>query len=262
MQKENQMSKRFTSTTKWDDEWFLTLTPLQKLFWFYICDKCDHAGVWKVSPTAASMQIGSKIILDDFLKVAGDRIKVLNSEYWHISKFCDFQYGKLDERNSAHKGALKILRSRGLEAPLTLPLGGLQPSKDMVKDMVKDKDEAFNRFWDICDRKKAVNDAKKAFFKLKPEHQEAAIKAWPLHSALWKKENREDSKKPYPATWLNRGDWMEEIGEYQLPPAELKGAALCAVKGHALIASYNDPNDASIKTGVECSRCPYKENLK
>lgn len=139
MQKEKQMAKRFTDTTKWQDDWFLNLDAEGKLFWFYLCDNCDHAGVWRVSKKAAELMLGFELNLDEFLKAAGERLKKLEGDYWHLTKFCAFQYGKLDERNSAHKGALKILRARGLEGGSTEAIGGLDPSKD--KDMVKDKEE-------------------------------------------------------------------------------------------------------------------------
>ena len=43
------MAKRFTDTEKWKDPWFCALTEKEKLFWVYIVDNCDHAGIWRVN---------------------------------------------------------------------------------------------------------------------------------------------------------------------------------------------------------------------
>jgi hypothetical protein len=115
---------------------------------------------------------------------------------------------------------------------------------------------AWDRFWAICDRKKAVTEAKKAFLKLNPTEQEQAIKAWPNHSALWKKENRDESKKPYPATWINKGQWQDDLGDQV--PKELRGREACHAYGHTMKGEYNDPNDPNKKTGLYCSRCGIK----
>ena len=55
------MGKRFTATTKWDDPWYQELTPINKCFWHFILDKCDHAGIWVVNWKAAEVNIGSKL---------------------------------------------------------------------------------------------------------------------------------------------------------------------------------------------------------
>ena len=41
------MAKRFTDTMKWNEDWYLDLALVDKLFWIYICDNCDHAGIFK-----------------------------------------------------------------------------------------------------------------------------------------------------------------------------------------------------------------------
>lgn len=38
-----------TVTEKWSDPWFLKLTPQSKLVFDYLCDNCDHVGIWKVN---------------------------------------------------------------------------------------------------------------------------------------------------------------------------------------------------------------------
>ena len=52
------MPRRFTMTEKWHDEWFLQLTPHQKLLWNYLCDNCDIAGFWEKNLTLASLLTG------------------------------------------------------------------------------------------------------------------------------------------------------------------------------------------------------------
>jgi len=39
------MAKRFTDTEKWNEDWFLEIINPHKLFWIYICDNCNHAGI-------------------------------------------------------------------------------------------------------------------------------------------------------------------------------------------------------------------------
>ena len=52
------MSRRFTRTEKWDDPWFFELSPVTKLFFVYICDKCDNAGFWDINMRLAALSIG------------------------------------------------------------------------------------------------------------------------------------------------------------------------------------------------------------
>jgi hypothetical protein len=42
------MTRRFTETDKWQDEWFLSLPFEAKLLFLYLCDNCDCAGFWEV----------------------------------------------------------------------------------------------------------------------------------------------------------------------------------------------------------------------
>ena len=41
------MAKRFTDTQKWSEDWYLDLPITYKVFWIYICDNCNHAGIYK-----------------------------------------------------------------------------------------------------------------------------------------------------------------------------------------------------------------------
>lgn len=52
------MTRRFTETDKWQDEWFMSLPFEAKLLFLYLCDNCDCAGFWEVNYTVASRKTG------------------------------------------------------------------------------------------------------------------------------------------------------------------------------------------------------------
>ena len=127
------MAKRFTATDKWDDPWFCGLTDTDKLFWFYLLDKCDHAGIWPVNWQLVAFHIHGEIKKENFKT----RIVELSEEKWFIPKFIRFQYGDLNPENKAHASVLAILKKERVLAPgqvLASPWPG-----PMDKDMDKDK---------------------------------------------------------------------------------------------------------------------------
>jgi len=148
------MSKRFTDTEKWKDEWFADLDPEIKLFYLYILDTCDHAGVWKVNFRLAEFSMGVKIDKDAALKSFNGRVIQIGFDKWCVTKFITFQYGKtLNLRNNSHRGALKLLEFHGLEtssyAPPSKPqemetydsLAHKDQDQIQVQDQVMDQDQ-------------------------------------------------------------------------------------------------------------------------
>lgn len=140
------MAKRFTDTDKWKDEWFTELEPVMKIFWAYLCDNCDHAGIWKVNFRVASSVIGVILDKQSALKALGGRIEILSIDKWFIVKFISFQYPKgLTHANSVHRGVLKLLEYNKIESSPYLAPGKVLGSssvgsKEQDKDMDKDKD--------------------------------------------------------------------------------------------------------------------------
>lgn len=108
--------KRFTDADKWEDAWFRKLSPTAKLLWLYVCDRCDHAGVWKVDREAAAFFIGGEIDWEGASKELGSRIVALSKgDKWYLPKFVTFQYGvKPNPKNRPHASAIAILASHGL----------------------------------------------------------------------------------------------------------------------------------------------------
>lgn len=138
------MSKRFTDTEKWKKPFIRNLSAPYKLLWLYICDDCDHSGIWQVDIDVAKIRIGEDINEQDAIKFFEDKIiKIDNGNKWFIPSFIDFQYPSgLNPDNKAHGGIIKMLIKYKLIDDQLKPLGSpLQGDKDMVKDKVMDKDK-------------------------------------------------------------------------------------------------------------------------
>lgn len=131
------MAKRFTETNKWQDPWFCGLSCRDRLFWLYLLDTCDHAGIWQVNWPLVRFYHGSDFEFK--AAVFGDRIRVLTDEKWIIPKFVQYQYGSLKPDNRAHASVIALLKKEGAYKVLTSPMLG---DKDKDKDKEKNKDTA------------------------------------------------------------------------------------------------------------------------
>jgi hypothetical protein len=138
------MAKRFTDTEKWKKPFIRGLQGAYKLLWLYICDDCDHAGIWQVDFEVAKIRIGEDICLPDAIECFGDKIVIFdNGNKWFIPSFIEFQYPSgLNPDNRAHNSIIVLLEKYNLlkneNKPLISPLEG---RKDMDMDMDKDKDK-------------------------------------------------------------------------------------------------------------------------
>lgn len=152
------MPLRFRDTGIWNKAWFRKLTPAYKCFFDYLCDMCDHAGMWDVDLERAEFDIGAKLSLEDISKYFGDRIKVVKEDKWFWQPFIPFQYKceieELNPESNVHLGVIKVLKRydlylNGKGKPLANPCPTLSewlgnPSPDLPKpiptlmDMDKD----------------------------------------------------------------------------------------------------------------------------
>ena len=138
------MAKRFTDTEKWKKPFIRNLSAPYKLLWLYICDDCDHSGIWQVDIDVAKIRIGEDINEQDAIKFFDDKIiKIDNGNKWFIPSFIDFQYPSgLNPDNKAHGGIVKMLIKYKLIDDQLKPLSSpLQGDKVMVMDKVMDKDK-------------------------------------------------------------------------------------------------------------------------
>ena len=139
------MPKRFTATEKWTDPWFCNLRPIDKLFWVYLLDNCNHAGIWQVNWPLIKFHLGEF----EFKKeVYNNRIIELSKEKWFVPKFISFQYIELNPENRAHQSVITILKKEGAYKGLIRGLQG-RTDKAKAKDKVKAKDKDKDKFLDF-----------------------------------------------------------------------------------------------------------------
>lgn len=83
--------------------------PRHKLFWSYICDNCDNAGVWQVDLELAAFQCGYEFKEKDVLGAFDGRIRDIGKGRWWVVKFVRFQCGELSDRSKPHQHVLRLL---------------------------------------------------------------------------------------------------------------------------------------------------------
>lgn len=127
------MAKRLTATEKWVDPWFCGLSSQDKLFWIYLLDNCDHAGIWRINWALVNFHIPGYEYQSDMFK---ERIVEIDKEKWFIPKFIDFQYGTLNKNNRAHKSVIDILEKYSLGEKMTQPQQPQQPPKPLTSPLL------------------------------------------------------------------------------------------------------------------------------
>ena len=105
------MAYRFTNTDKWNDCWFSSLKPVEKLLFNYLCDNCDIAGFIELNLKNWSSFIGT-----DKRTIEGALKGLQRGLLYSTEKDCIFirNYLKhqknlpLDpEKNPSHRGIIK-----------------------------------------------------------------------------------------------------------------------------------------------------------
>lgn len=218
------MAKRFTDTEKWKKPFLRSLQGAYKLLWFYICDDCDHAGIWQVDMDVAKIRTGEKSLNEEkAIKSLNEKIVVFDSgKKWFIPSFIEFQYPKgLNPTNKAHGSVIHILSKYNLinedYKPLPSPLQGAK-DKDMVKDMELDMDKEpkpekqinipFAHFWEQYDKKVGEKGKlEKKWATLSDQDRCDIIKYLPGY--ILSKPEKKFRKDP--STFLNNQSWKDEI---------------------------------------------------
>ena len=138
------MAKRFTDSDKWKKLWFRKLTNDNKVFWMYLLDQCDHAGIWEVDFDLASYfcnGINEQEVREIFSK---QFYEFDNGKRWFLKDFIDFQYNELNAKVNAHRSVIiRLKKFKLLEKIDNIKNENQQfiNSSLTVKDKDKDKDK-------------------------------------------------------------------------------------------------------------------------
>lgn len=190
------MAKRYTDTDKWKKSFIKSLPSEYKLFWLFILDECDHAGIWHMETDVAEMRLGVKLSLEKIRGLfKGKVVEFDGGTKLFIPDFIEFQYGELKPENKVHKSVIDRLEkyqlmghARGLQAPM-----------DKDKEMDKDKDRG------------GVGGGESASF---PIERCAEIA---LADPRWIKAN-----KVLDGELLKFNEYLEKQGKYTMNPLDYK----------------------------------------
>ncbi len=103
------MACRFTDTLKWGDSWFVELTKNQKLLFLYLCDNCDIAGFFEVTPKKICNELYFTMadFKGAFKGLERGLIWSADGSVVYLRTFLKNQKNlPLNEANKAHKGIL------------------------------------------------------------------------------------------------------------------------------------------------------------
>lgn len=102
------MAKRFGDTSKWDRDWYLLLTPVQKLICDFIEAKCDGGGFLVFSLRTLKYYINAEVTEDDLKALEPRVLRVAEDVLW--ATWCVFlQQKKLTVNNKAHIGIARSI---------------------------------------------------------------------------------------------------------------------------------------------------------
>lgn len=112
-----------------------------KLAWIYLCDNCDHAGVWEVNLRIMNFELGTELTLTDLRDCFGDKIVWISDNKTFLPSFLDFQYGELNPQNRVHRSVIQRLSLLNLWSDNKVHISPLEGANNKDKDIDKDKDK-------------------------------------------------------------------------------------------------------------------------
>ncbi len=85
------MTKRYTDTKKWTQEWHIKLPIKAKLFWIYVNDKCDDNGVITLDYDKISSDMNLDIDHNILLHFSFSQIHHLEANKYILPGFVESQ---------------------------------------------------------------------------------------------------------------------------------------------------------------------------
>jgi hypothetical protein len=131
------MAKRLTDTSKWKDDWYLSLSNDYKIIWQWLLDNCDHAGICKRSLILMNLMCKTSISEEEMVIAMEGRVLVHDNK-WFIPKFLKFQYTTLQSNKPVIVSVVNELVKQNLASMIPESFGN---DYLIIKDKDKDKDK-------------------------------------------------------------------------------------------------------------------------
>ena len=241
------MAKRFTDTHKWRNPWFRDLSDKAKLVWVYLCDECDHSGIWKADFALASFQLNFKVTHQQLLLWFDNKIHFFGEDKILVVQFFEFQYGQSKDTWSAKVEAKKRLENLGFsvannkvsatQSTTVAPLWGESDPTSLSRVIVKGKVNNYNKsskfdfleIYKLYPRKIGKKDGLEICETeiLTQEDYSLLCKAVKKYAAFCASENKDDKFIMYFSTFMGLWrDWSDDdAGSTNLPNNKQKGIA-------------------------------------
>jgi len=142
------MSKIFTDTEKWKDDWYISLTNDYRIIWQWLLDNCNHAGICKRSIKLLNFMCNTNITEDELISEMEGRL-IIKNNIWFIPKFLKFQYSSLKSKKPVIVSVIKELKINDLLNMIPESFGNdyvivtelLTNDSLIIKDTANDKDK-------------------------------------------------------------------------------------------------------------------------
>lgn len=222
------MAKRFTDSGKWKRPWFRGLGIHAKVLWQYMCDECDHAGIFIADFDLISFQVGFRVDESKLMSWLGTKLVQVDRDKYFIPSFFDFQYADAKDGFKAKQSAIKILKSYGLvdESDLIIDLTnrylsvqGQSPdcpsisiSKIKIKGNTGSAEGEIETLYQGYPRKQGKSDGIKRLLADLGAGAQAAdmVRARDNYIAHLKRDNVEAKYIQHFSTWANKWrDWLD-----------------------------------------------------
>ncbi len=201
---------------------FLNISLTAKALYFLLGMEADDEGF--VSPKRVIRLYGGetgdlKNLVDAELIIPFKSGVVVITD-WHTNNYLDSRRAK-PTRYQDEKSQLSLIKiddgkpnfTNDKKYVLNIRLASAQPEEKRREENRIEYISAFESFWEQYPNKKAKKDAFKSWMKLKPTEELVSkiLSALESHkkTSQWTKDNGQFV--PYPATWLNKGRWEDEV---------------------------------------------------
>ena len=216
---ESKMPQRIAITERWgNDRWFGELSLRLKIFYIYLCDRCDCAGIWEPNWRVADFELGEHFDPETTLHGLQPKVELLPSGKWLLVNFLYVQYhvniaDLKPEKHTVHLGIVRRLAKEGLwDGVIPDRVGSGVPAEEGF-----DVDGRFEAAWKAYPERSGKKDALR--------HFTATVKSEvDFQSLMQAMQHYLKSPRVLKgfvqngSTWFNNWkDWIEYTGEVVLP---------------------------------------------